>query len=232
MTASRWASFDCYGTLIDWRHGIATSAELLFPGRGARLLEAYHRHEYQVEREHPGMRYREVLAETLRRACAWLGLEPRAADDVSLLGETIPYWPPFPEVPAALRELRRAGWRLALLTNCDSDIIALTQRRLGAPIDAVVTAEAVGSYKPAHGHFTRFAETFEVTPDRWVHVAQSAFHDMRPARELGIRRVWINRLAEPGEQGLADAVLPDLARLAETVHAVHAGMPPHGRAGG
>jgi 2-haloacid dehalogenase len=230
MTSARWATFDCFGTLVDWRHGIATSAELLFPGRGAELLAGYQRHEHQVERENPGMRYRVVLAETLRRACQDAGLTLRD-DDAGILGDTLPYWPVFPEVPSALRELRESGWRLALLTNCDTDLIAHSLRRLGAPIDAVVTAEAVGSYKPVHRHFTRFAESFGidqlsiepargVDQGRWVHVAQSYFHDIRPASELGIRRVWINRLGDPDDESLADAVLSDLTGLAQTLDAI------------
>jgi 2-haloacid dehalogenase len=219
MTSARWATFDCFGTLVDWRHGIATSAELLFPGRGAELLAGYQRHESQLERENPGMRYRAVLAETLRRACLDAGLTLRD-DDAGILADTLPYWPVFPEVPSALRELRESGWRLALLTNCDTDLVAHTLRRLGAPIDAVVTAEAVGSYKPAHAHFTRFAESFGIDRARWVHVAQGYFHDIRPASELGIRRVWINRLGEPDDESLADAVLPDLTGLSHALDAI------------
>ena len=157
MPDINWATFDCFGTLIDWRHGVATSAELLFPGRGAELLERYNSHEPAVELERPTARYRDVLAETLRRATAELGLDLHP-DDATILGATIPYWPVFADVAPELGALRAAGWRLALLTNCDRDIIGATQRRLGVTIDAVVTAEAVGSYKPALGHFTRFAE--------------------------------------------------------------------------
>src|SRR5262245_40260035 len=142
MSELRWATFDCFGTLVDWRHGIATTADLLFPGWGADVLEGYNRHEADVERESPSMRYRDVMAETLRRATRDCGLGLRDGD-ATALADTIPYWPVFPEVPAALVALREAGWRLALLTNCDRDIIGHTQRRLGAPIDAVVTAEAV-----------------------------------------------------------------------------------------
>jgi 2-haloacid dehalogenase len=219
---TRWVTFDCFGTLVDWRHGIATSAELVLPGHGARLLEAYNRHEPQVQERSPRMRYRDVLAETLRRAAAECGLE-LGRDDASILGDTIPYWPVFPDVRPALEGLRAAGWRLALLTNCDRDIIGRTQRRLGVPIDAVVTAEDAGAYKPAHHHFVRFAESFAVTNDRWVHVAQSFTHDMVPARELEIRRVWINRLDEPGDAGVADAVLPTLDGLVASVQRVHGG---------
>lgn len=220
MSQIRWATFDCFGTLVDWRHGIATGAELLFPGQGRRLLELYARHEPEVQRESPTLRYRQVLAETLRRATREAGLV-LAEDDASVLATTIPYWPVFPEVARSLTELRESGWRLALLTNCDRDIIGETQRRLGVPIDAVVTAEAVGSYKPAPGHFTRFAESFGATRETWVHVAQSYFYDMVPAHELDIPRVWINRQAESSDPSIVDAVLPDLADLTATVHAVH-----------
>jgi 2-haloacid dehalogenase len=221
MGATNWATFDCFGTLVDWRHGIATSAELLFPGRGRELLDRYNAHELDVERETPTMRYRDVMAETLRRAARDLGLDLRH-DDASILGDTIPYWPVFPEVVAELGGLRAAGWRLALLTNCDRDIIGATQRRLGVPIDAVVTAEHVGSYKPAHAHFERFEWSFAPGHDHWVHVAQSYTHDMIPARELGIRRVWINRLGEGDDPSICDAMLPDLHGLLASVEGARA----------
>jgi len=216
---TKWATFDCFGTLVDWRHGIATGAELLFPGRGAELLDRYNEHEALVQREFPTMRYRHVLAETLRRATDDAGLT-LLDDDSSVLATGMPYWPVFADTRPALTALRAAGWRLALLTNCDNDIIAETRRRLGVPIDAVVTAEDAGSYKPAHGHFARFTDSFDVSRENWVHVAQSWFHDMVPARDLDIRRVWINRLASPDDPSVADAVLPDLTDLVATVEAV------------
>jgi 2-haloacid dehalogenase len=213
---TRWITFDCFGTLIDWRNGIASSADLLWPGYGAQVLDSYHRHEPVVQAEEPGRRYRDVLAETLRRAAAGLDLE-LLADDAAILGDTIPYWPVFPDTRASLTELREAGWRLGLLTNCDRDIIGDTQRRLQVPIDVVITAEDVGSYKPAHAHFTRFRDTFGADSERWVHVAQSYFHDIVPARELGIQSVWINRTDDTGDASMAGAVLPDLTELAVTV---------------
>jgi 2-haloacid dehalogenase len=220
----RWATFDCFGTLVDWRHGIATGIELLFPGRGAELLEVYNRIEPQVQAAVPAgvpvRRYREVLAESLRRTAAEAGLD-LLPDDASVLGTGLPYWPVFPDTRAALADLRAAGWRLALLTNCDRDLIAETERRLAVPIDAVVTAEDVGGYKPGHGHFERFATTFGASRENWVHVAQSYFHDMVPARELGIPRVWINRHGDPRDPSVADAVLPGMAGLVETVERVH-----------
>ena len=219
--STRWVTFDCFGTLVDWRHGIANGIDLLFPGRGAGLVEVYNGHEAEVQAESPGMRYREVMAEALRRTARDAGLHLRA-DDAHVLGDTIAYWPVFPEVAANLTELRDAGWRIALLTNCDQDIIGETQRRLGAPVDAVVTAEMVGSYKPNHNHFTRFEESFGATRDRWVHVAQSYFHDMEPAKALDVPRVWINRQADGRDPSIADAVLHDLHGLVGTVERVNA----------
>jgi 2-haloacid dehalogenase len=133
----------------------------------------------------------------------------------------MPYWPVFPDTRAALTELRARGWRIALLTNCDRDIVGATQRRIGVPIDAIVTAEDAGAYKPSREHFVRFGDSFDVDTDNWVHVAQSYFHDMRPAHELGIPRVWINRLNESDDPSIVDAELKGLTDLAETVDRVH-----------
>ena len=214
--ADRWLTFDCFGTLIDWRHGIRTTGELLFPGRGAEFLEAYSTIEAEVETEGSFKRYRAVLTETVRRVARHLSLELRP-DDATALVSTIPYWPPFADVGPALSTLRKEGWRFALLTNCDRDIIALTQRRLPASFDAVVTAEDVAAYKPRPAHFLLFKSTFGASADSWIHVAQSYFHDIRPAAELGIKRIWVNRQGETDDPSLADAVVPGLAQLSETV---------------
>ena len=211
----RWLTFDCFGTLIDWRHGIRTTGELLFPGHGPAFLDAYIALEAEVE-EGPFKRYRAVLAETARRAARQLELELKA-DDASALVDTIPHWPPFPDVGPALSELRREGWKLALLTNCDRDLIALTQRRLPVSFDAVVTAEDVSAYKPNHAHFKLFQSTFGSSADAWIHVAQSYFHDIRPTHELGITRVWVNRQGEKDDPSIADAVVHGLSELPDAV---------------
>lgn len=208
----RWLTFDCFGTLIDWRHGIRTTGELLFPGHGADFLDAYIPLEAGVEGEGAFKRYRAVLAETTRRAAKQLALDLKA-DDASALVSTIPHWPPFGDVGPALAELRREGWKLALLTNCDRDLIALTQRRLPASFDAVVTAEDVSAYKPNHAHFKLFQSTFGSSADAWIHVAQSYFHDIRPAHELGITRIWVNRQGQKDDPTLADAVISGLGEL-------------------
>lgn len=217
----RWLTFDCFGTLIDWRHGFRTTGELLFPGRGDDFLEAYSALEAEVESERPFRRYREVLTETTRRAAQRLGLE-LAEDDAGALVSTIRHWRPFADVGPALSRLAGDGWRLALLTNCDRDLIAETQRRLPVTVDAVVTAEEVSAYKPDPAHFERFRERFGRSAGAWIHCAQSYFHDIEPAHALGIRRIWVNRLAEPDDPSLADAVLAGLAELPEAVATVAA----------
>jgi len=210
--ADRWLTFDCFGTLIDWRHGIRTTGELLFPGRGQDFLDTYIALEAEVESEGSFKRYRAVLTETTRRAAKRLEVELKP-DDATALVSTIPYWPPFADVGAALGELRKQGWKFALLTNCDRDIIALTQRRLPANFDAVVTAEDVSAYKPSPAHFRLFQSTFASSADSWIHVAQSYFHDIKPTHELGISRIWVNRQGERDDPSLADAVIRGLAEL-------------------
>jgi 2-haloacid dehalogenase len=214
--ADRWLTFDCFGTLIDWRHGIRTTGELLFPGRGADFLDSYNQVEAEVESEGSFRRYRAVLTEAVKRVAQRLELDLKP-DDATALVSTIPYWPAFADVGPALAELRRDGWRFALLTNCDRDIIALTQRRLPASFDAVVTAEDVAAYKPSPAHFLLFKSTFGASADAWIHVAQSYFHDIKTANDLGIRRIWVNRQGEPDDPSIADAVVKGLAELPDAV---------------
>ena len=214
--ADRWLTFDCFGTLIDWRHGIQTTGELLFPGHGAQFLHAYITLEADVESEGTFKRYRAVLTETMRRAARQLDLELKP-DDATALVSTIPYWPPFGDVGPALAQLRKKGWKFALLTNCDRDIIALTQRRLPASFDAVVTAEDVSAYKPSPAHFRLFQSTFGSSAGEWIHVAQSYFHDIRPTHELGISRIWVNRQGERDDPSIADAVIGGLSQLPDAV---------------
>lgn len=215
--AGRWATFDCYGTLVDWLGGQRAAIAAVAPDDVERLLTAYHQHEPQVQAEKPGMRYRHVLTEALRRAAEGEGVtlgEP--GPDV--LARTLPDWPVFHDVGPALSELRAAGWHLAILSNVDDDLIAGTLRRLPVEIDHVITAQQVGSYKPHPGHFHRFRT--EIDPQFWVHVAQSVFHDHVVAGRLGLPRVWVNRQEEPDPGDVAEIVLPGLAGLATAVTAL------------
>jgi 2-haloacid dehalogenase len=217
MGAQRWATFDCYGTLIDWNAGIRGQLERLFGVQVApRMLERYHELEPEIESEsEPFPTYREVLTLALERLAQDESVQiPEGETDA--LAKSLPGWQPFPDVPPALAELRDRGWMLALLSNTDRDLIEASQRQLGVPIDIAIVAEDVGSYKPAHGHWDRFFEATTADRQRHVHVAASLFHDIAPARELGLRSVWINRLDE--EAGpRPDRELTDLSGLPDTL---------------
>jgi 2-haloacid dehalogenase len=209
----RWATFDCYGTLIDWNAGIRAQLERLFGVQGApRLLERYHELEPEVEGE-AYRSYREVLTLTLERLAETeaLGI-PEGETDA--LPRSLPEWPPFPEVPAALAEARRRGWRLAALSNTDRDLILASERRLGISFDLLVVAEDVQSYKPALRHWERFFALTAADRERHVHVAASLFHDIVPANQLELRSIWINRLGEKAGKASPTVELEDLAPLA------------------
>ncbi len=108
-----------------------------------------------------------------------------AEADEPALAESLPSWPAFPEVPGELEELRARGWKLAILSNSDPDLLAASIENIGVPVDLTITADIAGSYKPAHGHWERLFERDDVDRTRHVHVAASAFHDLPPAAELG-----------------------------------------------
>jgi 2-haloacid dehalogenase len=217
----RWASFDCYGTLIDWDGGLAGTFARLWPEADAsELLERYHEIEPRVQLN-GSLPYRDVLAQSLRLLAESEGLALRAGNETAL-ADSLPARPPFPEVPGELAELRRRGWRLAILSNTDPDLLAASLDRIGVPVDATVTAADAGSYKPAHGHWERFRERTAVERERHVHVGASPFHDLAPAAELGIPVVWINRRGEASNLPRA-AELPSLVGLADALDAlVHA----------
>jgi 2-haloacid dehalogenase len=206
----RWATFDCYGTLIDWNGGIRGQLERLFGPPGLRLLARYHELEPQIQAEQPTRTYRDVLTLALERLAGSEGVD-LAPGETDALARSLPDWPAFPEVPAALREARSRGWRLGILSNSDPDLIEASLGRIGVPFDDVVTASEIGSYKPAHGHWRAFEERHGRLPD--VHVGASLFHDMGPAGELGILSVWVNRLAERAGPYRPTREIPDLDPL-------------------
>ena len=213
MAGERWASFDCYGTLIDWMGGIRATLRDIWPEHDAELLlAAYHQVEPEVQHGR-SVTYRQVLAESLERVAHREGLE-LYEDDRQALGDSLPSWPPFPEVPSALTELRGRGWRIAILSNTDPDLLDASLEEIGVPVDLRITAAEAGSYKPAHGHWERFFERTGAERECHVHVAASLFHDIAPAAELGLRSVWINRLHETSELPRA-AELTDLSKLPE-----------------
>jgi 2-haloacid dehalogenase len=236
--ADRWATFDCYGTLIDWNGGIRAELERLFPPAAAdedeppegiasngeegaaqasepdpdpeieAKLAAYHELERELERD-GSLTYREVMAEVMRRLGAPEGEEGGLAG-------SLPGWQPFPEVRDALEEIRRRGWRLAILSNSDLDLIEASKALLGVPFDETVVASEIHSYKPAFLHWLEFQARTRADRRSHVHIGASAYHDIVPANRLRIPNVWINRLDEhPLTSPTRE--LPDLTELPDTL---------------
>jgi 2-haloalkanoic acid dehalogenase type II len=210
-------TFDCYGTLIDWERGIteAFAAAASRAGRTvspAEVLAAYSLIEPEVEAG-SYRSYRQVLGETAVDVARRLGWPLGGSE--GFLAESLPSWPPFPDTNAALTRLRLRGVRLGILSNVDEDLLAGTRRHFNVPFDLVVTAQQVRSYKPGHAHFE--AARLGLGPGaRWLHAAQSYFHDVVPAKALGIPVAWINRKSEPpGAAGAPDAEFRDLTQLAD-----------------
>jgi 2-haloacid dehalogenase len=192
----RWATFDCYGTLVDWNSGIRGQLENLFGvERAEELLVRYHELEPDIQSSNPGLSYREVLTIALERLSDETGLS-LPEGETSALARSLPDWPVFEDVRPGLTEARARGWHLAILSNTDRDLIDASMASIGVPFDLAIVAGEIGSYKPQHRHWEVFRQ--RVGDDvAHVHVAQSVFHDIVPARELGIPSIWINRLDEP-----------------------------------
>jgi len=200
---TRWATFDCYGTLIDWDGGTRAALRDVFGDDAA--FDRYHELEREIQREEPGLSYRGVATEAMRRLGASDADAPRLPD-------SLPSWRPFPEVPQSLDEVRAHGWKTAILSNSDPPQIEASKARIGVPFDETVVAGAIGSYKPAHRHWEEFWSRTGADRARHVHVGASIYHDAEPARELGLPFVWINRVGESSE--LPTRELRDLSGLA------------------
>ena len=192
-------TFDCYGTLIDWESGIADSFVSAAREDGVDLrreevLRAYSLVEPVVERESFRL-YRDVLTETATRVAHALGWA-LAYERGTFLVTSLASWKPFPDTNAALERLRGAGYKLGILSNVDDDLLSATRRHFPVDFDLIVTAQQVHSYKPGHAHFLKAKE--KIGAQRWLHAAQSNFHDIAPATALGIDNAWVNRRAETG----------------------------------
>jgi 2-haloacid dehalogenase len=214
MAGECWVSFDCFGTLIDWHSGFRAILTPIAGAQTSALITAYHAIERAMEAQTPHRLYRDILTAGLVQAAEDLGMTlPSAEKDI-----LVRRWgdqPLFPDVAEALAQLRSAGWKLAVLTNCDDSLFAqtLAANPALAP-DLVITAEQVSSYKPAFGHFEHFEHQTGVARRNWIHVANSWFHDMEPARRYGITRVWVNRDCSADDPAIASHTMPGVAGLA------------------
>lgn len=192
-------TFDCYGTLIDWESGIADAFLNAAEAEGVQLdrdavLRAYSEHEAEVEKDYD--LYRVVLTEASLRVAHSFGWTPR---NRSFLPESLPSWTPFADTNPELERLREAGYKLAILSNTDNDLIAATCRHFTVDFDFVITAEVVRSYKPGRAHFE--AAKGRIGNARWLHAAQSNYHDIVPVNAFGVDTAWVNRHGETAREG-------------------------------
>jgi 2-haloacid dehalogenase len=212
----RWATFDCYGTLIDWNGGIRRELARIFgEDEAGWLLQRYHRIEPELQQD-GRLTYREVMTQALERLAEEEDVE-LSDEQLDALARSLPSWEPFYEVRGSLEEARSRGWKLAILSNTDPDFIEASKKQLSVPFDETIVASAIGSYKPAHAHWEEFFRRTGADRSGHVHVAASVFHDIEPANELGLRSVWINRLDEHSQSARPDRELPDLNGLADAL---------------
>jgi 2-haloacid dehalogenase len=216
MAATRWLTFDCYGTIADWNSCMLSALEPVAGAEADALLAAYHRAESILEAAPQWRPYRDVLTDGLALAAQRSGVTLPAGAS----GALVAAWPGmeiFPDVAEALTDLVRSGWRLGVLTNCDDDLFASTAAKLPVPAEVVVTAEQVRSYKPDLAHFRKFAELTGATPESWIHVANSWVHDILPASRMGLRSVWVDRDRTGHPAKFAERRITAMRRLPETV---------------
>jgi len=234
MDLSRFTaiSFDCYGTLIDWESGILPVLRGVLANHSqglpdAAILELYGEFEAEAE-SGPYRSYRDVLKSVVQSFAERLNFDATSAE-IHSLHESVHAWPPFSDTVPALRELRKRC-KLVVISNIDDDLFAETRKHLGIEVefDGVITAQRARSYKPSINNFQMALRSFAISPDRLLHAGQSIYHDVVPARSLGISTVWVNRKsARPGigavraSAGRPDLEVADLASLVEIVRRGH-----------
>jgi len=219
-------TFDCYGTLIDWEKGLIGALEALLAAAAVApaaeaLLELFGR--FEPEAEHGAFKsYREVLIEVAARFGEEFDLEVSGAK-ADAFASSVGSWPPFPDTVGALEHLSRR-YQLCIVSNVDDDLFAGSSVQLQADFSQVVTAQQVRSYKPAPEHFHEVLRRLDLPSARVLHVAQSLYHDVAPAKQLGFTCVWVNRRggrpgggATPPSGATPDLEVPDLASLVQAM---------------
>ena len=190
-----WLSFDCYGTLINWEAGILGYVQPVLQRKGCEvpgdeILNLYS--EFEPRRQQPPYRtYREVLAGVARDLAGEFRVQ-LSDEEARGLADSIRNWEPFPDTVHALRRLK-SRYKLAVLSNIDDDLFVLTAPKFGVAFDGLVTAQQVQSYKPSLRNFETLLERLQIDKRKLLHLAESLYHDVAPARSMGIATVWVNR---------------------------------------
>ena len=215
-------SFDCYGTLIDWESGILTALKPILLNHNIdigdkQILELFAEQE-SIQEAGEYLKYREILKIVVQSLGEKLKFTP-AEPELNSLAESIQNWEPFPDTIEALKVLKER-YKLTIISNIDDDLFAYTTKKLEVEFDWIITAEQVKSYKPSLQNFEVAIQRMGISPDKLLHVAQSVYHDIVPAKSMGIAAVWVNRRqAKEGfgatvpASGNPDLEVPDLKTL-------------------
>lgn len=219
-------TFDCYGTLIDWESGIASAIDRILREHSIHLdrdeiLTAHS--EFEPKHQSSGyLPYREVLARVVDDFARRYSFTPTESQRASL-AESIRDWPPFPDSTESLNRLHKR-FKLVIISNIDDDLFAYSQGVLNVKFDQIITAAQSNAYKPSHAMFNHAFGVILTPKDRILHVAQSLFHDIAPANQLGLMTVWVNRRkgqpgsgATPGASATPDIEVATLAELADLI---------------
>jgi 2-haloacid dehalogenase len=216
--------FDCYGTLINWEQGILAALRPLLVAHSCPLpdhdlLERFATLESAAEAG-AYRPYTEVLRHVVEGLGAQLHFTP-TPDECDSLAASLPHWPPFGDTVAALQALHKR-YKLAILSNIDDALFVHSARHLQVSFDWVITAQQAQAYKPAQRNFTLALQRIGLPKEQLLHVAQSLYHDIAPATQLGLATVWVNRRhgqpsagATPPAHATPDLEVPDLRTLVQ-----------------
>lgn len=207
-------TFDCYGTLIDWETGILTAFKPMVINHHLDLdedtiLQYFAEFESELE-QGEYINYREILRGVVQKFGEKFAFTPTETE-INGLADSIQYWQPFPDTVAALKLLKQK-FCLIIISNIDDDLFAFSANKLEVVFDNIITAQQVKSYKPSLNNFRQAIEKIGLPQEEILHIAASVYHDIIPAKSLGLSTVWVNRRA--GKQGsgatLASTSEPDL----------------------
>ncbi len=193
----RYLTFDCYGTLIDWKKGIEDNFKNFakFGDQGKYdIFKNYVAIESRLENNYSS--YRQILATTFLEMAHQLSLDP-SKQDADGFADSITLWPAFEDTSLTLKSLGKKGYQIIILSNIDRILLKRTIENSELEVNGYITAEDVKSYKPQKAHWVEVLRTYGLSTNEMVHIAGSIYHDIIPASEMGLKTIWVNRYREP-----------------------------------